>query len=197
MWNKPLSPLSWGTTPWKFPIWSSPSLHAIFWEYSLCFPDVAMFETSSEHLGNILNEKIFLKVLVGKVVFVLKVYDLIITNVDLLANFTNHEVVFPEYSKNISRMSVSKIFQGYPRNIVKLWKYFQNSKSSKNCFVGYPVKILKLAVSSLAMFFELYWNHFTFRVMFWKCSHRSLTAGKNFKKAQHCYNHYKSFPSGI
>ena len=33
--------------------------------------------------------------------------------------------------------------------------------------------------------------------MFGKGSHRSLTAGKNFKIAQHYDNHYKSFPSGI
>ena len=83
-----------------------------------------MFGTSGEHLGNILKGKIFLKVLDGKVVFVLKVYDLIITNVDLLANSSNHEVMFPEYSRNIPRMSVSKIFQGYPWNIVRLRKYF-------------------------------------------------------------------------
>ena len=79
-----------------------------------------MFGTSKEHLGNILKKNIFLKVLDGKVVFVLKVYDLIIINVDLLANSSNHEVMFPEYSRNIPQMSVSKIFQGYPWNIVKL-----------------------------------------------------------------------------
>ena len=62
---------------------------------------------------NILKGKIFLKVLDGKV-FLFKVYDLIITNVDLLANSSNHEVMFPEYSRNIPRMSVSKIFQEYP-----------------------------------------------------------------------------------
>ena len=49
----------------------------------------------------------------------------------------------------------------------------------------------------LQCFSELYWNRFTFRVMFWKGSHRSLTAVKNFKRAQHYYNHYKSVPSGI
>ena len=43
----------------------------------------------------------------------------------------------------------------------------------------------------------LYWNRFTFRVMLWIGSHQSLTAGKKFKIAQHYYNHYKSFPSGI
>ena len=79
-----------------------------------------MFWRSREHLGNILKEKIFLKVVDGKVVFVLKVYDLIITNVDLLVNSSNHEVMFPEYSRNIPQMSVSKIFQGYFWNIVKL-----------------------------------------------------------------------------
>ena len=62
-----------------------------------------MFGTSREQLGNILKEKIFFKVLDGKVVFVLKVYDLIIANVDLLANSSNHEVMFPEYSRDISQ----------------------------------------------------------------------------------------------
>ena len=67
-----------------------------------------------------MKEKIFLKVLDGKVVFELKWYDLIIAYVDLLANSSNHEVTFSEYSRNIRRMPVSKISQGYPRNIVKL-----------------------------------------------------------------------------
>ena len=39
----------------------------------------------------------------------LKMYDLIITNVHLLANSSNHKVIFPEYSRNIPRMSASKI----------------------------------------------------------------------------------------
>ena len=65
-----------------------------------------MFGTSREHFGNILKEKIFEKVLDGKVVLVLKVYDLIIVYVDLSANFSNHLVMFPEYSRNISRLSV-------------------------------------------------------------------------------------------
>ena len=79
-----------------------------------------MFETSREHLGNILKEKIVLKVLDKKVVFVLKVYDLIITNVDLLENSSNHEVFFPKYLRNISQIPHSKIFQEYPWNIEKL-----------------------------------------------------------------------------
>ena len=44
--------------------------------------------------------------------FVLKVYDLMITNVDLLANSSNYKTMFPQYSKNITQISVSKIFQG-------------------------------------------------------------------------------------
>ena len=59
-------------------------------------------------------------VLDGKVVFVLNVYDLIITNVDLLVNSSNHEVMFPEHARNIPRLSVSKIFRRYSRNITKL-----------------------------------------------------------------------------
>ena len=89
-------------------------------KFAECSLSVATFGTSREHLENSLKEKIFLKVLDGKVVFVLTVYDLIITNVELLANFSNHEVIFPEYLRNIPQMPVSKIFQGYPWNIVKL-----------------------------------------------------------------------------
>ena len=89
-------------------------------KFAVCSLSVEMFETSREHLRNILKENVFLKVLDGKDFFTLKVYDLIITNVDLFANSSNYEVMFPEYSRNIPRMSVSKIFQGYPQNIVKL-----------------------------------------------------------------------------
>ena len=52
----------------------------------------------------------------------LKVYDLIITNADLLANSNNYKAMFPEYSRKMPQMSVSKMFQGYLRNIVKLRK---------------------------------------------------------------------------
>ena len=57
----------------------------------------------------------------------LKVYDLTMKNVDLLVSSSNHKAMFPEYSKNIPRISVSKIFQGYFRNITKSWKYFNPS----------------------------------------------------------------------
>ena len=53
-------------------------------------------------------------------------YDLVIRNVDLFANSSNLEVMFPEYLTNIPQMSVSKIFQGYPQNIVKHENIFRN-----------------------------------------------------------------------
>ena len=55
-----------------------------------------------------------------KVVFVLKVCDLIKTKVDLLVNSSNHEVMFPEYPRNIPQTSVSKIFQGCSKKTVRL-----------------------------------------------------------------------------
>ena len=78
--------------------------------------------------------KYFKKTLNGKVVFVLKVPDLTITNVDLLENSSNHKAMFPEYSKNIPGIYVSNIFQGCSRNIVRLWKYFYEVKKFKKLF---------------------------------------------------------------
>ena len=93
------------------------NISGIFAECSL---SVAMLRASREHLGNILKENIFKKILDRKIVFVLKVYDLTTTNVDLFADSSNHKAIFPEYLRNIPRIPVSKIFQGYPRNIVRL-----------------------------------------------------------------------------
>ena len=76
----------------------------------------------------------------GKGFFVLKMYDLTITNVYLMEISSNHKAMFSEYSKNIPWIFVSKIFQGYPR--------------IKYCFVGYPVKFLTLEGSLL------FWNVF-------------------------------------
>ena len=103
------------------------NITGIFVECSL---SVAMFGTSRQHLGNILKEKIFSKFLDGKVVFMLNVYDLIITNVDLLANSSYHVVMFPEYSRNIHEclfQNVCCIIRdgGFvlSRNIRLIWKY--------------------------------------------------------------------------
>ena len=106
-----------------------PSPYAIFREYSLSAPSALQW---SGHPGNILKKKNFLKVFDEKVVFVWKVHDLIITNIDLLANSSNRKVMFPEYSKNIPRMSVSKSFQGYSWNILRLWIYFLWSQKVQN-----------------------------------------------------------------
>ena len=111
----------------------------------------------------------------------LKVYDFIITDVDLLASFNNQKVIFPEYSRNIPQISVSKIVKGYPRNIIRLWKCFCEVKKFKKLFCALSCEILIFAVSSHECFSELYWNHFSFRAIFWKVSYRFLTAGRKIK----------------
>lgn len=109
-----------------------------------CSLSIAMFLTSREHLGIILKGNIFKKVFDEKVVFALKMYDLIITNVDLSANSSNHKVIFPEYSRNISRMSVSKSFQGYLRNILRLWKCFWGVIKFKKWLFGLSCEIFNI-----------------------------------------------------
>ena len=80
---------------------------------------VETFQISRKLLGNMIKKNIFWKIIDGKVVFVLKVYDLTITNVDLLGNCSNHKAMFPEYSKKIPRISISKIFQGNENAFMK------------------------------------------------------------------------------
>ena len=70
---------------------------------------------------------------------------MIIANVDLLTNSSNHEVMFPEYSRNIPRISVSKLFQGYPRHIVNI---FRSQKVQK---------IVLWVILWKFCFSELYW----------------------------------------
>ena len=96
------------------------NIPGIFSVFPRCF-NIRDFQGT---FGKHFKGKDFFKSFRWKIVLVLKVYDLIITNIDLLANSSDHEVTFPEYSRNIPRMSDSKILQGYSRNIVKLWKYF-------------------------------------------------------------------------
>ena len=76
-----------------------------------------MFRTSREHLGNILKENIFKKIFDGKVVFVLKMYDLTITNVDLLVNSSNHRAnvsrICEEHSTNFCFKSIPRISPEY------------------------------------------------------------------------------------
>ena len=90
-----------------------PSRHAIFREYSLS--DHSTWKCS-RHPGNILKKNIFKKIINGKVAFVLKMmYDLTITNAYLLANSSNHKAMFPEHSKNIPQIYVSKNSKDIPR----------------------------------------------------------------------------------
>ena len=79
------------------------NISGIFAECSL---SVAMFRAPREHLTNILKGNNFLKIFDGKAVLVLKLYDFTITNVNLLANSSNHKAMFSEYSKSITQISV-------------------------------------------------------------------------------------------
>ena len=99
-----------------------PSRHAIFREYLLSVPSALQCTGHPGIIQGKLYRKRFFKKfsMNGKAIFVLKVYDLIMANIDLSTNCSNHEIMFPEYSMNIPRMSVSKLFQEYPRNIIKL-----------------------------------------------------------------------------
>ena len=101
-----------------------------------CSLSVAMFRTFRKHLEKILEGKIFQKVIDEKVVFVLKVCDLIITNIDVLANSSNHEVMFPKYSRIIPRMPISKIFQVYSLEYCKVMKIFLEVRKLKKLFYG-------------------------------------------------------------
>ena len=112
--------------------------------FAECFLSVAMFRASREHLGNMLKEIFLKKILDEKVVFMLKVYDLTITNVDLLGSSSNHKTIFSEYSKNISQIFVSKIFQGYHWNIARLWKYIYGVKKFKILFCRLSCKIFNI-----------------------------------------------------
>ena len=80
-------------------------------------------------------------------------YDLIITNVDLLANSCNKEAVFAEYLWNIPRMSVSKIFQGHPRKeYCEVMKIFLEFKKLKKLFCG--ISCESFNIDSLLQFFS-------------------------------------------
>ena len=65
-----------------------------------------MFRASREHLGNMLKERFFQNIIDEKVVFMLQVYDLTITNVVTKQCFQNIRNVFTNFCfKNILRIS--------------------------------------------------------------------------------------------
>ena len=93
-----------------------------------------------------------------------------------------------------SRSNVPKIlmehftdvcFQNIPRispEYCKVMKIILEVKKFKKLFCGLSCENVDIGSfhSLLLQFFsELYWNCFTFRIMFWKGSHQSLSAGKN------------------
>ena len=75
-------------------------------------------------------------------------YDLTITNPDLLANSSNIKATFPEYWKNIPRISVLKY--------------------KKFCGLSCEIFNIRWQSPLLKCFCELYWNRFSLRVIFWK-----------------------------
>ena len=123
----------------------------VYYLYSICYP------ASTQYSGNIcwvfpqrcnvpniqrtFREHFKRYILV---IFVLKMYDLTIINVDLLAISSNHKLIFPECSKNILRISVSKIFQECPWIIVRLWKYVHEAKKLKKMFCALSCGIFNI-----------------------------------------------------
>ena len=96
-----------------------------------------MLGTSRKHLGNIFKEKIFKKFLDENVAFVLKVY-LIIANVDLLANSSNHEVMFQGHSRNVPQIRIF-CFKNIPRislEYYKVMKILLEIRNFKKLFCG-------------------------------------------------------------
>ena len=70
--------------------------------------------------------------------------------------FRQIPVIIKQSFQSIRRTFHEFLFQNDSKDIPGILYYENNfikSKSSKNCFVGYPVKILTLAVSSLEMLF--------------------------------------------
>ena len=84
----------------------------------------------------------------------LKVYDLTITNVFFLWQIP---AITKQCFQIIPRTFQEYLFKRYSKDIPGISQCYKNvsmeSKNSKNCFVGYPVKIFILAVSSLERFF--------------------------------------------
>ena len=119
----------------------------IRWVFPQCCNTPGIQGTFQEYVKG----KYYLTNSVWKVVFMLKGYDLTIANVDLLANSSNHKAMLPEYSKNIQRIFISKMFQWYPRNIVMSWKCFYKVKK----FCGLPWEIFN--IGSL-LSWNVYWN---------------------------------------
>ena len=114
----------------KFSLSHSPTGNAIFREYSLSAPSALKSfgypGTFKEHVKG----KYFKTNPRWNSCFCVKS----VSCYRQMANFKNYEAMFPEYSKNIPGIYVSKIFQGYHRNIVRFLKCFYRVKKFKKLF---------------------------------------------------------------
>ena len=70
-----------------------------------------------------------------------------------LANFSYHEVVFPEYSRKIPGMSISKKIPKLSVEHCKVMKLFLEVKKFKKLSYGLSCENFNIGNSSLAMFF--------------------------------------------
>ena len=74
----------------------------------------------------------------------LKVYDLV-RNADLLANSSNHEIMFPDYPRGIPQMFVSKIFiPSISPGYFKVMKRYLEVKKFKKLFCGLSCENFKI-----------------------------------------------------
>ena len=94
------------------------------------FPQCCNVRVIQRTLKKHFKGKDFLKSSCWKSCFCVKLYDLIITNVYFLANPSNHELMFPEYSRNIPQMPI--ISPEY----CKVMKIFLEAKMFKKLFCG-------------------------------------------------------------
>ena len=87
---------------------------------------------------------IFLKILQGNVVFVLKVYEMLI--------FWQIPVIAKQWFQNIWGTFHEFLFQKYSKDIPRILQCYENVFMKSKSFAGYPVKFLILKVSSIKMF---------------------------------------------
>ena len=107
-----------------------------------CSLNVVMFGTYKEHLEIILKGNIFNKNLNGKVAFVLKMYDLMITNADLLANSSNVSRIFKEHFMNfcLERICLERIPSLFSECCKVIFHKFKKCKK----FCGLSCKIVNI-----------------------------------------------------
>ena len=92
--------------------------------FAECSHSAAMFRASRKHLGNILKENIFKKILNGKVNFMLKVYDLLICWQIPVITKQCFQNIFEEHSTNLCFQNIPKISPEYCKvTEIFLWSH--------------------------------------------------------------------------